>query len=152
MSLTGKITTEFGILSPATKFFHFVAKQLHHVQNVSDKVHHTKVHEGDWHSVGSVRNWTYVVDGEVIQAKENFEVIDEENKTLVMNVFDGHVSEKYKLFKLTLQLNDDKDNDGAIVKWTIDYEKINRDIAAPYGHLGFLNKTTEDIDAHLLKA
>ncbi|XP_019413874.1 PREDICTED: MLP-like protein 43 isoform X3 [Lupinus angustifolius] len=152
MSLTGKITTEFGILSPATKFFHFVAKQLHHVQNVSDKVHHTKVHEGDWHSVGSVRNWTYVVDGKVTRAKEKFEVIDEEKKTLVMKIFDGDVSNQYKLFKVTLQLNDTKDNDGAIIKWTIDYEKLNREIAPPYGHLRYLYKITEDIDAHLLKA
>ncbi|OIV99095.1 hypothetical protein TanjilG_32354 [Lupinus angustifolius] len=152
MSLTGKITTEFGILSPATKFFHIIAKQIHHVQNITDHVHHGKVHEGDWHTVGSVRDWTYLVDGKVTRAKEKFEVIDEEKKTLVMKIFDGDVSNQYKLFKVTLQLNDTKDNDGAIIKWTIDYEKLNREIAPPYGHLRYLYKITEDIDAHLLKA
>ncbi|OIV99096.1 hypothetical protein TanjilG_32355 [Lupinus angustifolius] len=154
MSLTGKITTEFGIVSPAEKFFHIIAKQLHHVQNITDQVHHGKVHEGDWHAVGSVREWTYVIDGEVTQAKEKFEVVDEDNNTIIVTLFDGDVGKKYKLLKVTLQLNDNKDNDGAgaVIKWTIDYEKIDKDIAAPYGYLGYLTKVTEDIDAHILKA
>ncbi|OIV99093.1 hypothetical protein TanjilG_32352 [Lupinus angustifolius] len=151
MSLTGKITTEFGILSPATKFFHFFAKQIHDLQNVTDQVHHGKVHEGDWHTVGSVREWSYIIDGKVTKAKENFEVVDEENNKIVINAFDGDIAKEYKLFKATLQLNDDKDNGGAIVKWTVDYEKINRDIAPPYGYLDYFTKVTEDTDAHLLK-
>ncbi|CAL0328774.1 unnamed protein product [Lupinus luteus] len=152
MSLTGKIITEFGIVSPAAKFFHFFAKQIHHLQNITDQVHHGKVHEGDWHTLGSVRDWTYVIDGEVTQAKEKFEVVDEDNKTIVAIVFDGDVGKKYKLLQVTLQLNDDKDNDGAIIKWIIEYEKINKDIAAPYGYLSYFTKVAEDIDAHLLKA
>ncbi|CAL0328777.1 unnamed protein product [Lupinus luteus] len=152
MSLTGKITTEFGIVSPAAKFFHFFAKQIHHLQNITDQVHHGKVHEGDWHTIGSVREWTYTIDGKVIQAKEKFEVVDEENKKIVLNVFDGDIGKHYKLFKISLQLNDDKDNGGSVVNWTVDYEKINKDIAPPYGYLSYLTKIAEDTDAHLLKA
>ncbi|KAE9620876.1 hypothetical protein Lal_00019776 [Lupinus albus] len=152
MSLTGKITTEFGIVSPAAKFFHIFAKQLHNVQNITDQVHHGKVHEGDWHTAGSVREWTFIIDGKVTKAKENFEVIDEEKKRIVMNAFDGDIGKQYKLFKATLELNDDKENGGAVVKWSVDYEKINKDIAVPYGYLNYFTKVSEDTDAHLLKA
>ncbi|KAE9620878.1 hypothetical protein Lal_00019864 [Lupinus albus] len=153
MSLTGKITREFDIVSNAEKFFHIIAKQLHNVQNITDHVHHGKVHEGDWHTLGSVRHWTYVLDGEVTEAKEKFEEVDEEKKRIVVKIFDGDVGKKYKLLKITLELNDDKNNDGdgAVIKWSVDYEKINKDIAVPYGYLGYLTKITEDIDAHILK-
>ncbi len=68
-----------------------------------------------------------------------------------MNVFDGDVSKQFKLLKVTLQVND-KDNGGAVTKWGVEYEKINKYIAPPYGYLDFFNKLTEDVDAHLLKA
>ncbi|KAK7283952.1 hypothetical protein RIF29_13702 [Crotalaria pallida] len=151
MSLKGKITDEFGVRSPAAKFFHFIAKQLHQVQHITDRVHEGKVHEGDWHGLGSVRDWTYVIDGKVTNAKEKFEVIDEENKTIVLDVFDGDVGQLYKLFKITIEVSEDKDNGGSIVKFTYDYEKINKDIAAPYGYLDFLSKVAADADVHLLQ-
>ena len=62
MALTGKISTEIVIQAPAAKFFDLLGKQLHQVQNHCERVHETKLHEGDdWHSSGSVKHWTYVV-------------------------------------------------------------------------------------------
>ena len=63
MALTGKLSTEIVVQAPAAKFFGLFAKQLHHVQNLYERVHGAKLHEGhDWHSIGgSVKHWTYVI-------------------------------------------------------------------------------------------
>ncbi|XP_019465346.1 PREDICTED: MLP-like protein 34 [Lupinus angustifolius] len=147
MSLTGKITTEFEILSHAAKFFHIIAKQIHHVQNITDHVHHGKVHEGDWQTIGSVRDWTYVV-GNSISILPMYNII--------VHIWDKVVhwlTFSYSGIGLIyISCFIGNDNDDAIIKWIIDYEKLNREIAPPYGLLRYLYKITEDIDAHLLKS
>ncbi|XP_015936925.1 MLP-like protein 43 [Arachis duranensis] len=155
MALTGKLSSEIGIRAPAAKFFHLLTKQLDHVQNVCERVHETKLHEGDdWHSVGgSVKHWTYVIDGKVTTCKETVESIDEQNLSASYKLFDGDVSKHYKVFKLSFQVSDkEKINEGATVKWTIEYEKINDDVEAPYGYMEYFDKCTKDIGSHLVKA
>jgi len=62
MVLAGKLITELGIKTPGEKFFKLFATQLHEVQNVVERCHHTKLHEGeDWHHTDSVKHWTYVM-------------------------------------------------------------------------------------------
>ncbi len=46
----------------------------------------------------------------------------------------------------------DKDRGGAIVKWTVEYEKIGENVEPPYGYLDFFTKLTKDADQNLLKA
>ncbi|XP_015936926.1 MLP-like protein 34 [Arachis duranensis] len=153
MALTGKLSIEIGIHAPAAKFFHLMTKQLHHVQNVCERVHGAKLHEGDeWHSVGgSVKHWTYVIDGKVTTCKETIESMDEQNLSATYKLYDGDVSQHYKDFKLSFQVID-KENGGATVKWTIEYEKINNDVEAPYGYIEYLDKCTIEMDSHLVKA
>lgn len=59
LPLTGKVTTELGIQNPAAKFFSVLVQQLHNVQNISERVHETNLHQGDWHDIGSVMSWTF---------------------------------------------------------------------------------------------
>nr|AFK45085.1 unknown [Lotus japonicus] len=151
MVLTGKVVHEFGIQSPSDKFFKVYTTQLHSVQNVAQRVHETKVHEGDWHDIGSVKIWTITIDGKVETCKENIEVIDEQSKLITFNVFDGEVSKKYKTFKFTLQVID-VENAGGVLKLTLEYEKLSEDITPPYGYLDFVTEAAKDVDAHLLKA
>ncbi|XP_061357305.1 MLP-like protein 31 isoform X2 [Gastrolobium bilobum] len=125
MALTGKITTEFGIKTPAAKFFNLFSKQLHHVQNITDRIHGGKVIQGDdWHGPDSVKHWSYTI---------------------------GDIDQHYKIFKLNLQVID-KSGGGSTVKWTIEYEKINDNVEPPYGYLDHLTKLTKDSDDHLLGA
>ncbi|QHN97388.1 MLP-like protein [Arachis hypogaea] len=104
MALTGKLSSEIGIHAPAAKFFHLMTKQLDHVQNVCERVHETKLHEGDdWHCVGgSVKHWTYVIDGKVTTCKETVESIDEQNLSASYKLFDGDVSQHYKVFYVAI--------------------------------------------------
>ncbi|MED6122086.1 hypothetical protein PIB30_036519 [Stylosanthes scabra] len=153
MALNGKLSTEIVIQAPAGKFFNLFLKNLHNVQNICERVHGTKLHEGEhWHSIGgSVKHWTYVVDGKVITCKEKLESIDEQNKTLNYSLFDGDIGKEYKVIKLTIQ-EIDNGNGSVSAKWTIEYEKINDAVEAPYGYMEYFDHLTKDIDAHLLKA
>ncbi|KAF7808684.1 MLP-like protein 43 [Senna tora] len=61
MALKGKIGAETEIQSSASKFFNFFVTQLDELQNITDEVHETKLHQGDWHGVGShsVKHWNF---------------------------------------------------------------------------------------------
>ncbi|RYQ95096.1 MLP-like protein 34 [Arachis ipaensis] len=130
MALSGKLSTEIVIHAPAGKFFNFLTKSLHQAQNICERVHHTKLHQ----------------DGKVTICKETIESIDEKNKTIKFNVFDGDISQQYKVLKLTIQ-EIDNSNGSVSAKYSLEYEKINDN-----GYLEFYDKSTKEMDAHLLKA
>ncbi|RYQ95094.1 hypothetical protein HN873_064411 [Arachis hypogaea] len=148
MALSGKFSTEIVIHAPAGKFFNFVSKSLHQYQNVCERVHHTKLHQGeDWHSIGdSIKHWTYVIDGKITTCKETIESVDEKNKTIKFNLFDGDISQQYKVLKVIAQ-EIDNSNGSVSAKYSLEYEKINDN-----GYLEFYDKSTKEMDAHLLKA
>ncbi|XP_028759033.1 MLP-like protein 43 [Neltuma alba] len=153
MALTGKLEIENEIQTPASKFFHLFTKQLHHVQNITDHIHVGELHEGeDWHNIGSVKQWSYTVDGKVVKCKERIEVYDEVNNIIKFDLFEGDLMEQYKSFKITLQISDKGAGGGAVVKWIIDYEKLNEGIPDPSGYLDYVTNVTKDADAHLLTA
>nr|ACU16259.1 unknown [Glycine max] len=152
MSLAGKITTEIGVHATAAKWFNLFATQLHHVQNLTDRVHGTKLHQGeDWHHNETVKHWTYTIDGKATTCLESIESIDEQNKTITYKLFSGDIDHKYKKFKVTFQAID-KDQGGAFIKWTVEYERLAEEVDPPYGYIEYLHKCTKDIDVHLLKA
>ncbi|MED6107765.1 hypothetical protein PIB30_017257 [Stylosanthes scabra] len=153
MDLSGKITLEVGIQVPAAKFFEVFTKQLHNVKDICGRVQGAKLHEGDdvWHNHDSVKQWTCVVGGKATTYKERIEVIDEENKLVRFKVFDDDINEHYKDLKISLQVSEKNDELGS-VKWTIEYEKINDEVEAPYGFVELLDISTKDVILHLLKA
>ncbi|MED6222626.1 hypothetical protein PIB30_066089 [Stylosanthes scabra] len=152
MALSGKISIEVVVQVTASKFFDVLAKQFHNVPNICERVNHGKLHEGDdWHSTDSVKHWTLLIDGKVKTLKEKIEAIDEEKNSIIYQVFDDDISLHYKVFKFILQVNE-KNDESACVKWTIEYEKINENVETPYGYLDFIEKTTKDIADHALKA
>ncbi|XP_057459209.1 MLP-like protein 31 [Lotus japonicus] len=150
-ALPRKVNTELGIKSPAAKFYNLFATKLNCVQNLCERVPETKLQEGDWHVVGSVINWTYVIDGKVNTCDERIEAIDKHNKTIKYSLFGGDISRNFKTFTLILQVTDNIDGSGAAVKWTIEYEKLHEDNEPPHGWVDYLNKCTGDIDANLFK-
>ncbi|XP_020962902.1 MLP-like protein 34 isoform X3 [Arachis ipaensis] len=135
MAICGKISVEFAIQIPTSKFFHILAKEFHNIQNICERVHGANLHE----------------DGKVITCKEKIEAIDEEKKLIKYSIFDGEIGQNYKLFKSNVQVTE-TNNESASVKWTIEYEKINEDVKTPYGYLEFLEKGTIEVGDHLHKA
>ncbi|ESW05481.1 hypothetical protein PHAVU_011G182800 [Phaseolus vulgaris] len=152
MALFGKISIEIGVHATAERLFKIFSTQLHDVQNIAESVHETKLHHGeDWHHNDSIKHWTYVVDGKVRTCHESIESLDEENKTIKCKLFGEEIDHKFKVFNLIFEAID-KENGGAIAKWTIEYERVDEEVDPPYGYVEYVHKCTSDIDAHLLKA
>ncbi|CAI8607062.1 unnamed protein product [Vicia faba] len=151
MVLSGKLINELGIKTSAEKFYKLLATEFHEVQVHCERIHHAKLHEGeDWHDTDTVKHWTYVIGGEVHTCYESIEEVDEQNKKIIWKIFGGDIDKHYKAFRLILEVSDKADGT-AVVKWTIEYEKINEDIDPPYGYMDYFGKNTRDIDAHLIK-
>ncbi|KAK7342955.1 hypothetical protein VNO80_25913 [Phaseolus coccineus] len=151
MTLSGKINTEIGVHATAAKWFNLFATQLHEVQNIAERVHGTKLHHGeDWHHNESIKHWTYVIDGKVKTCQESVEY-DEANKTINFKLFGEEIDHQYKLLNIIFQ-GTDKENGGAIIEWSVEYERVGEEVDPPYGYIQYLHKCTADIDAHLLKA
>ncbi|KAL1307925.1 hypothetical protein HN51_049833 [Arachis hypogaea] len=152
MALSGKLSIEVTVQTPAAKYFNIFITQSHKFQNICERIHEAKLHEGDnWHVPHSVKNWTLIVDGKPIKFKGKIEAIDKENKSITYNLFDGDISKNYKVFKLFLQVFEKSDG-GASAKFTIEYEKINENVEAPYGFMELFDKNAKEFDSHLLKA
>ncbi|CAJ1978286.1 unnamed protein product [Sphenostylis stenocarpa] len=152
MSLAGKISIEIGVRATAAKWFNLFSTQLHHVQNITDRVHKTKLHHGDdWHHSESIKHWTYVIDGKVTTCHESIESIDEENKRVTFKIYGEEIDHQFNLFKVILHVVD-KEHGGAVVKWVVEYERVAEEVHPPYGYIEYFHKCTVDIDAHLLKA
>ncbi|KAE9588969.1 putative START-like domain-containing protein [Lupinus albus] len=151
MALKGILSSEVEVHASAFKWFKLFSKELHNVQNTTDRVHKTKLLQGDdWHSIGSVKQWTDIVDGKQSHYKERLDAIDERNKTITYTLFDGDFNKNYNVFKLLFQVIEKGNN--VFIKWTIDYEKMNENVEPPYDFMDHLTKSTKEIDAFLLKA
>ncbi|RDY11485.1 MLP-like protein 43 [Mucuna pruriens] len=152
MSLAGKISIEIGVHASAAKWFNLFATQLHDVQNLTDRVHETKLHHGDdWHHNHSIKHWTCSIGGKVTTCQESIESVDEPNKTIIYKLFGGDIGHQYEVFKLIFQAINENYG-GAIIKWTVEYEGIDEKVDPPYDYIEYLYTGTRDIDGHLLKA
>ncbi|OIV95105.1 hypothetical protein TanjilG_21495 [Lupinus angustifolius] len=144
MALSGKVSIEFGIKAANSQWFNLFHKNLNQIQNICERVHQAHVHEGDWHTIGSVKNWTFIIDGKLVKHKEKVEAIDESKKTLTWSFFDEDLGQQYKVFILTMEVNE-KDNGSALCKCTIQYELVNENVEPPYAYLDFINKSSKHV-------
>nr|XP_023898867.1 MLP-like protein 31 [Quercus suber]POE52685.1 mlp-like protein 31 [Quercus suber] len=149
MALKYKLETDIEIKAPADKFYNIFRSQMHLIPNVSsDKIQGVQVHEGDWETMGSVKHWNYTLDGNALSLKETVEAIDVENKSITYNTVDGEVMKHYKSLKCGVQVS--AKDEGSLVKWIIEYEKLNEKIPAPDAYLDLAAKVTKDVEAHLV--
>ncbi|KAH8500620.1 hypothetical protein Peur_042456 [Populus x canadensis] len=150
MALAGKLEINFELKCSADKFFEVLSRQAHQIPNASSgEIHAIEVHEGDWVATGSVKLWTYTIDGKPEVFKEKVEV-DEVNKSVSLIAVGGHVLEQYKSYKITLKTVSMAE--GGVVKILLDYEKLKPDDPPPNKYLDFVIKVVKDIDEHLVKA
>ncbi|XP_043695143.1 MLP-like protein 43 isoform X2 [Telopea speciosissima] len=152
MGLSGKLSVEMEIKSSANKYFHgWIDHGALFSKAIPDDVHKSEVHEGDGKSLGSINSYCYVLDGDkVVSTKAKMEAIDEENKSMTLNAFDGHVGELYRNYKLHVQaFTKDEKN---FVKCIIEYEKLSEAVPEPINYLELTTKLAKGLDTHLLQA
>ncbi|XP_059592220.1 MLP-like protein 34 [Vitis vinifera] len=151
MAQIAKMEVQAEIKSPASKFHEVCSRKVYLVPKACpEKIKSIEVVEGDWKTVGSVQLWTYFIGGNTEEAKLVVERVDEENKTVTMNVVEGDIVKYFKIFKCTIQVTV-KDK-GSLVTWSVEYEKLNESGPAPDAYLNFAMGIVENVDAYLLKA
>ncbi|KAJ4844902.1 hypothetical protein Tsubulata_015076 [Turnera subulata] len=149
MAKAGSLQAELEIKSPADKFFKVFTNQAHHVPNAaSDKVHSVDVHEGDWETAGSVKQWEYTIDGKKEIFKEKIEV-DEANKSFTMTAVGGHLLEQYKSYKIIAKVI--PKGEGSLLAINIDYEKLKPEDTPPHNYLELVLSILKDVDAHVME-
>ncbi|KAI0491935.1 hypothetical protein KFK09_026198 [Dendrobium nobile] len=82
-------------------------------------------------------------------AKEKIEVDDDANKLVSYSVIEGDILSYYTSFRPTLQVL--SKGDGAVVKWSVEYEKLNEEVPDPELIQAMATQTFKELDAYLLK-
>ncbi|MGM4035680.1 hypothetical protein NA682_23710, partial [Salmonella sp. NW307] len=148
MGLAGKLEVDVELKASGDQFYKIFTNQVHQMPNASSKIQSVDLHQGDWENPGSVKIWTYIIDGKTEVFKERVH-FDDKDKCITMDGVEGHVLEKYKKYKAIFQVfNKDK---GGLVKLTLEYEKHNEADEPPNQYLKFVAGLIRDIDAHLVK-
>ncbi|KAI4357631.1 hypothetical protein L6164_001568 [Bauhinia variegata] len=145
MAQVEKIGNNVELKSPAEKFYKHLKDEIHRTPTAaSDKVQSVSVHEGDEETAGSTKLiWKYTIDGKQEQMKEKVE-IDEATKTVNFVGIEGHILELYKTYKVIVKV------ESGLAKITLEYEKRNAEIPAPYNYLQLVTEIVKDIDAHVV--
>ena len=91
-----------------------------------------------------------IKDGSNRTSKQVVEAIDVENKSITFKVIEGDILKEYKSFNIVLQTL--SKGDFTLVRWILEYEKLNEDGRAPVKELEYLIHLNEHVDDHLGEA
>ncbi|KAH0450225.1 hypothetical protein IEQ34_020917 [Dendrobium chrysotoxum] len=146
-----KLEIEVEVSSPADKFWEILRDSTDLFPKIFPQQYKSiQVIEGDGKSVGSIRAINYAEGIPFVKfAKEKIEVADDANKLVSYSVIEGEILSYYKSFRPTLQVL--SKGDGAVVKWSVEYEKLNEEVPDPELIQEMAIQTFKELDAYLLK-
>ncbi|XP_047963301.1 MLP-like protein 423 [Salvia hispanica] len=121
-----------------------------------DAIERIDVIEGDGRSVGTVYLSTPKATEMVpvvSTIKERIDIVDDEKKILGYSILEGDILEYYKNFKVVVYVGSSPKSDGALVKYTGEFNKANENVVVNLDiYKAFVVKLYMDVDAYLLKA
>ncbi|KAI3835274.1 hypothetical protein MKW98_020390 [Papaver atlanticum] len=117
-----------------------------------------KIVKGDGKSLGSIRQWQYVIpeaSSKVMELKETIKSVDEENRSITVSVLGGDLLTHYKSFDVTMAVTpkdiDNIEESGRKVKLWIQFEKRTADAHSPDAHIGLIAHVTKELGNYLLQ-
>ncbi|XP_010913536.1 MLP-like protein 423 [Elaeis guineensis] len=149
--MASKVEAEVEVKSPADNFWGALRDSTALFPRIFPEQYKSiETVEGDGKSAGTIRLLKYAEGAPIVTfAKERVEVADDGNKLVSYSVIDGELVSFYKPFKVTLQVV--PKSDGGLVKWWLEYDKVNEEVPQPDFILGTAVKTFKDLDAYLLQ-
>ncbi|KAJ0038723.1 hypothetical protein Pint_22316 [Pistacia integerrima] len=139
MSLCGKMEAEIEMKAPADKVFEFYTCLAYQMSKSSpEMLQSVDLQEGQWGKKGSILCWNYLIE------------IDYRNRSASYKTIEGDLLEFYKSFRFILQVTPREE--GSLVHWSFEYEKLNANIPNPETTLPAVVHACKDIDAHLTQA
>ncbi|KAF4352675.1 hypothetical protein F8388_005370 [Cannabis sativa] len=150
MAQIAKMELQMELKSSAERFYGiFRSKRYLIPEMCPDLVKNVKVIKGDWESVGSIKEWTLVTGG-CERMREIVEAIDDEKKSITFTTLEGDITKDYNDTKAILEVSGSS-RPGCSIKWTVPYEKKNRDLPDPSKYIDFVQLISQKIDAYLSK-
>ncbi|KAJ0038720.1 hypothetical protein Pint_22319 [Pistacia integerrima] len=73
--------------------------------------------------------------------------IDDKNKSATYKTIEGTGLQMFKSFKIYIEVT--PRDEGCVLHWTLEYEKLNANVEDPKAMLHVLVDTCKDVDAHL---
>ncbi|KAI9080463.1 hypothetical protein K1719_037577 [Acacia pycnantha] len=145
-----KVETDVHIKASPEKFHDVFCNRTHHIANVCpEKIQGVDLHEGEWGTEGSTVFWNYVHDGKACVAKEVVEAIDREKNKIVFKVIEGDLLDDYKSFRFIVEVSEATAQNGSVVHWTMEYEKLKNHVPDPHTLMQLAIDVSNDIDSHL---
>ncbi|GAV84156.1 Bet_v_1 domain-containing protein [Cephalotus follicularis] len=149
-SLSGKLQGEIETKAPAGKLHDAICKAYLIAKVCPEKIKSVDLQKGHWGTVGSIITWNYLIEGKPEISKTVTEAIDYDNKTLTFKSIEGDILKYYKSFKHNMQAI--PNGEGSLVRWTLEYEKLNDDIPDPNSMLDLVTSSCKDVGAYLTRA
>ncbi|XVE92015.1 hypothetical protein REPUB_Repub01dG0060800 [Reevesia pubescens] len=151
MAQIRKMDCQVEIKCPSDKFYEAFRNKIQLMPEMSNQViKDIKLVQGDWDSLGAVRQWSIVAGGKCETVKEMMESADDKNKTIVFKLVEGEIMNSYKSWKSILNVT--PMGNRSLVKWTMEFEKQNESVPDPVMYADFLTIWTKNADAYLLNA
>ncbi|RZC73000.1 hypothetical protein C5167_048479 [Papaver somniferum] len=119
-----------------------------------------KIVKGDGKSLGSIRQWQYVLQApeassKVLMLKETVTSVDEENRSITFSVVGGDILTHYKsvdfIMAVTPKYVNSIEESGSKVQWWVQYEKRTEDVGSPDGYVNLLALLTKEMGHYLLQ-
>ncbi|KAI3893328.1 hypothetical protein MKW92_017769 [Papaver armeniacum] len=157
MAQTQKLEVVHEVKCCPDKLYHMItrdATQLSkYIPELVESVEVTATEEGEV-CLGTGLLWKFVpVGGISTVSKEKVTAVDNKNRSITSTVIEGDVMTGFKSFKFNLDIAPKSGTtDGtSLVKWSVEYEKADEDVADPVGILKSCELTTKEMNFHLLK-
>ncbi|XP_050236478.1 MLP-like protein 423 [Mercurialis annua] len=146
MAASGTLHVEVDIKSSPDKFWNSIRDSTTLFPKFfPDQYATILVLEGDGKAAGSVRLFTYAEGSPLVKiSKERIDVVDEVEKKVSYSVVEGDLLKYYKVFKGHIAVLP-KEN-GSLVKWSCEYEKVSDDVEVPHIIKDFVVKNFTEVD------
>ncbi|KAL3533846.1 hypothetical protein ACH5RR_007367 [Cinchona calisaya] len=146
MGETGRLIGQVELKFDGNVFYEMFRYRTDDISDMSpDKMREIALHDGKWGTVGSHVVWRFTLDGKEKVSKEVIEAIDEENKTITYKAVEGDLLELYKIFKFIIHVDTKGGNN--MVRVTLEYEKLSKDIPDPNSLMDFCLNVVKDVEA-----
>ncbi|KAL5726279.1 hypothetical protein ACHQM5_009334 [Ranunculus cassubicifolius] len=145
-----KLQVETDIKSPAEKFYEKIKTNLSDFTKAFPEMYkHIEFLVGDGKTEGSIILFKYSTgNGGISVAKDRIMEINDKDRAITYDIFEGDLPNTYNTFVLKLQVIEKDDK--SVVKWSTEYEKPN-DVEDPNIFLGLLANAANAFDAYILK-
>ncbi|KAE8650619.1 major latex protein 149 [Cucumis sativus] len=148
MAQIAKISEQVQLKCSGHKFYDFFTNKMDSViQMFPHIVTSYKILEGNGFAHGSVIHLKYNIGGPA-EIKERL-AFDDANKSIAFEVFEGDLFRDFEVFKMKMQVINEKGSNGSSVNWSIEFVKENEDVAAPHHYLTIAAQSSKTLDDYL---